>query len=233
MSEEREHDEELGDAGAVESAEAMEAAEEILHMEEYGEEDPAAVAEALLAEAHDDARRARASWHLVQPELMVMLFCNCLFFAGALAAWDTEVPDVANPALFANGLDSVRGALIFGLSLFGFWIMAINIWFRQLIVWPFLLNAIFGLWVGIPGFTGTIGSEKWERANAYIDTLKKTESVSLLQEYGMPLSMVPPGAWLLTIGGVLVLIVLLKGILGGAKSARTTGAGDGGRRRRR
>ena len=130
------------------------------------------------------------------------------------------------------GLDTIRGAVIFALSIFGFWIMGINLAFRQLIVWPFFLNALIALWVGIPGFTGTIGSDKWQRAKEYVEGLR---GESILDRIMGPLSTIPAGHWLLTAGGALVLIVLLKGVLGGASKGRAEAAtaGGGGRRRAR
>ena len=138
-------------------------------------------------------------------------------------------PDLAQ-SFFLQGIDTIRGGAIFALAIFGFWIMAINLVYRQLYVWPYLINALLALWVGIPGFTRTIGSATWDRAKAYGESLR---GQSMLDDIMGPLSVIPAGHWLLTAGGALVLIVLLKGILGGAGKGRAAGEAEGGRRGRR
>jgi hypothetical protein len=183
--------------------------------------------------------RARAFWSLVHKELLAMLLANCFFFAGALVAWARVHPWGGMGATPYSGLETIRGAAIFGLSLFGFWIMVINVWHRQLIVWPYLLNALLALWVGIPGFTNAFGSEAWDRSSEWLKA--QPGSHSFLEKAMTPLSNIAPGYWLLTAGGALVLIVLVKGILGGASQSRAAAASEaasgggaaGGRRRRR
>jgi hypothetical protein len=217
-------------------AEAAEAATETDEGFEEGAEEGAELGvgvdvDALLGEARARATQARAAWSLIHKELLALLLANCFFFAGALASWSRGVPSDVDfvQSFYLQGIDTIRGAAIFALAIFGFWIMLINFVFRQLIVWPYLINALLALWVGIPGFTRTIGSDKWDRAKAYGDTLSNQ---SMLDDIMHPLSTIPGGFWLLTAGGALVLIVLLKGILGGASKGR--GAGDeGGRRGRR
>ncbi|MHC5011652.1 MAG: hypothetical protein ACYTG6_12020 [Planctomycetota bacterium] len=229
-------DEGLEEAASAEAEEAAAAAEEALEEEVFFEGDEegmeAVDMAAILAEAQHDALRARAAWSLVHKELFILLFANCLFFAGALAAWSRAYGWMTTPEAPLTGLDTIRGALIFALAIYGFWTMVFNIWHRQLVVWPFLLNALLALWVGIPGFTSRIGSQAWDDAIHYVD--KVMPSKTMLDWILTPLSTIPPGHWLLTLGGAIVLIVLLKGVLGGhSKSRSTTAEESGGRRRRR
>jgi hypothetical protein len=220
-------------------AEAELSARELAHEDLIEEAEAGTLdTQTILAQAHEQAVRARAAWSLIHKELLLLLFANCLFFAGVLAAWSRGAP--GDPGLassyWLSGLDTIRGALIFALAIHGFWIMFFNVWFRQMIVWPYLLNALLALWVGIPGFTGTIGSAKWEAAQKYVDA---QTSKSLLDPILTPLATIPAGHWLLTLGGAIVLIVLLKGILAGMSqskskaSGRSDVSGGGSRYRRR
>lgn len=220
-------------ADEVEAAEEAEAAlEDELYEDEafLDEEAMQAAAQEAMSEAQARGLLARAEWSLVHKELLLLLFANCLFFVGVLAAWSRAAPGVAgDPSTWLHGLDTIRGSAIFVLAIFGFWMLALNFRYRQSVVWPFLLNAILALWVGIPGFTRTIGSERWDTAVAFVDDMAKK---SFLDKVFIPLSSVPPAYWLLTFGGAIVLIVLLKGVMSGASAAKQSAAA-GGRRRRR
>ena len=228
---------EAAEALEAEAAEAVAAAEEVLleaAEDFYGDEDPAVQWEGALADAHGESLAAKAWWSLVHKEQMTLLFANILFFVGVLAAWSRAVPgDVVNPANYVHGLDTIRGALIFALALYGFVIIYVNIRFRQTRVLPIFLNALFALWVGIPGFTRMFGSESWDKAKAYVDVLKQTQSVSILDNALIPLSAIAPGYWMLTAGGLLVLLVLVRGVLAGASSVKAQKREAAGSRRRR
>ncbi len=222
----------------AEAAEAVQAAEEeILEAAEdfYGDEDPMVQWEGALSEAHGEGLAAKAWWSLVHREQMTLLFANILFFVGALAAWSRAVPgDVANPSTYIHGLDTVRGALIFALALYGFVVIYVNIRFRQTRVLPIFMNALFALWVGIPGFTRMIGSDAWVQAKAHVEHLKQTVGgVSILDDFLIPLSAIAPGYWMLTAGGLLVLLVLVRGVLAGASSVKAQKREAAGSRRRR
>lgn len=234
-------DEPVGEVAAAleaEAAEAVQAAEEeILEAAEdfYGDEDPVVQWEGALADAHGEGLAAKAWWSLVHKEQMTLLFANLLFFVGVLAAWSRAVPgDAANPANHIHGLDTVRGALIFALALYGFVIIYVNIRFRQTRVLPIFMNALFALWVGIPGFTRMIGSAEWDQAKAHVEHLKQTVGgVSILDDFLIPLSAIAPGYWMLTAGGLLVLLVLVRGVLAGASSVKAQKREAAGSRRRR
>lgn len=230
----------VGEAAAALEAEAAEAVaaaeEEILEAAEdfYGDDDPAVQWEEALGEAHRDGLAAKAWWSLVHKEQMTLLIANILFFVGVLAAWSRAVPgQVADASTYIHGLDTIRGALIFALALYGFFTIGVNLRFRQTRVGPFLINALFALWVGIPGFTRMIGSAEWDQARAHVELLKQTEGVSLLDGFLIPLSAIAPGYWMLTAGGLLVLLVLVRGVLAGASSVKAAQREAAGSRRRR
>lgn len=224
----------FSDAEGAEAAEAAAASEEEFfdEAEEFFAEDEEAVMaqrEEAMAQAQAGNLRAQADWFLVHKELILLLFANCLFFAGVLVAWDRTLDWDASPRAAFTGLSTIRGGLIFALALHGFWTLFLNFRYRQTIVWPFLLNAIFALWVGIPGFTGNFGSDRWTAAKEYMDG----QTASFLAKFLAPFSNTAPGYWLLTAGGALVLIVLLKGVISGASKTKAKAAAGGGGRRRR
>ncbi len=220
---------ESGDDGAMADDHAEEAAFE----EEFGE-GAEIDAGALLAEAEEDQMRARASWHLLHKEIFAFLFANCLFFTGALVAWTRGASwmEHGGPGVM-NGLDSTRGAFIFALALYGFWNFVFYLIGRQMKVWPYVLNALIALWVGIGGITKGIGSAQWEAAKDYLENTEGLEKTAL-DDAMVPMSTIGPGYWLLTIGGALVVILILKGLMSGHQQAKAVKAeqGGGGRRRR-
>jgi hypothetical protein len=199
---------ELGDQGAEEGGDEFAAAMPI------GTTD-----DELLADAEEDQRRTRASWHLISKEVFTLLFANCFFFAGTLVAWYRGAPgDAVDPANRINGLDTIRGALLFGISIYGFWAAVFNIWHRQHRIRAYLIGAILALWIGIGQLGSAIGSplmdEAMKRLNAKYDR-------TVYHEITYRLGVIPPSAWLLTIGGAIVLVTLIRGIMQGAQKARS------------
>jgi hypothetical protein len=200
-----------------------EASEEApLEGDEAGAEMSAEAAEAAAAEAkaeaHEDRVRTKVAWSLVQPQVFALLLANCLFFAGVLAAWSRPIPGAAwDPTLVSNGLHSIGGSIIFTLSIYGFWTCVFNIWRHQAKIWPFLINALIGLWIGVGAIASTVGSDAWDQA---IKNLEAKAGASLADELTWRMATVPPGKWLLTLGGVLVLILLIRGVMSGAASAK-------------
>ena len=135
----------------------------------------------------------------------------------------------AGGAPIRDGLDTIRGSLIFGLGIYGFWTAYFNIYGGQMKVWPYLMNALIALWAGIGGIMGAINGPAWDAAGRYLETegLKKI----LLDDITIRLSVIAPGYWLITLGGVIVLWVILSGLKKGASTAKTTTSGGRSRRR--
>jgi hypothetical protein len=132
--------------------------------------------------------------------------------------------------MLTHGLETIRGSLIFALSVYTFWSLAIGFHTKKTTVWPLLLNMLFGLWVGLGAVIKGVGSKEWD--DAY-EVLHKTE-YSMLDNMLAGLSTIAPGYWMLTGASLLVLFIIVKGIVGGAAKSKGTaaaGAGEGRRRR--
>lgn len=225
------------DAGEPETVPPLEPAE--LHEEGLGDEamgdeahPPGGSVEELLFEAEANRRRANASMSLVHKEHFALLLANCLFFAGALAAWRTLPYDQNDTAgMLTTGLGTIRGALIFALSIYGFWSLGIGLYTKKTVVWPFLLNMLFGLWVGLGGVIRGFESKEWFAAYDVLHTRARSALDSMLTGPGT----IAPGYWMLTGGSLLVLFIIVKGIVSGATKGKgpavDAGAGDGRRRR--
>jgi hypothetical protein len=208
-----------------------------------GEMEAAIDTRAILAEAELDRMHRKAYWHSNQKQLFAFLFANCLFFASGFAAWSRPLYEMVDgqwavtmldgPS-FVTGLDSIRGALIFALSLYGFWTAVFNIWHAQMKVWPYLMAGMLSLWVGIGGFMAGVGGEQWDNAKAYLDS-GQFGSKSLFDDLTVPLGVVAPGYWLLTLGGLLVVWIVINGLMQGSASAKAAKAEEApsGRRRKR
>jgi hypothetical protein len=174
----------------------------------------------VLIEVQEVRLRTQASWALLPKQVFTLLFANILFFVGCLADWSRAVPgDPWNPLIVTNGLDHIRGSVIFALAIYGFWTCVFNIWHRQMKVWPFLLAAVLGLWVGIGTLTQKLNSDEMDRAIANL----AAKSHSFLDKATYRLGVVAPGPWLLTLGGIVVLIVLIRGVMSGAAAAKASG----------
>ncbi len=189
---------------------------------------------AILAEASMERIHRQAYWHGNQNQMFAFLFANCLFFAAVFVAWMRSAPGdpAGDPSTYVTGLHTIRGAFIFALAIYGFWTAVFNLWHGQMKVWPYLLNAVLALWVGIAGFAQTIGGEEWEKAKAHLDTL---ESKTFKDDMLVPLSTVAPGYWLLTFGGLIVVWVIINGLMKGSQTSKASTAreADSSPRKRR
>lgn len=204
--------------------------------------------QAILNDAMLDRMHRKAYWHSNQRQLFAFLFANCLFFASGLVAWvragyseitvagEKVVQAVpVDASLLFTGVDTIRGAMIFALSIYGFWTAVFNIWHAQMKVWPYLLAAMLALWVGLGAVINGIGGQQWDLAVRYKDS-EAFGSKSLFDDLTVPLSTIAPGFWLLTFGGLIVVWVIINGLLQGsqaAKTAATQEAQTSSRRRRR
>jgi len=192
--------------------------------------------EAILLEAGLARMERKAYWHANQKQLFAFLFANCLFFASAFVAWYRVAPgESPDPSIYIRGVDTIRGAFILAFSIYGFWTAVFNIWHAQMKVWPYMMSAALALWVGIGGFMSGIGGEQWDTAKKYLDS-PEFGSKSLFDDLTTPLSVVAPGYWLLTFGGLVVVWVVINGLMQGSASAKASAAEEAassGRRRRR
>ncbi len=173
-------------------------------------------AEALMQEAEMGRRRAVAAMSQVHKEHFALLFAHCFFLAGSLAAWNRAEPGAtASSGALLHGLDTIRGAAIFALALYGFWVSAIGLYTRRTVVWPFLLNALLALWVGLGGVIDGFKAEAFGKA---MDSVPAGSSY--LAKYLAGPGSIAPGFWMLAAAGVLVIFLIIKGILGGASKSK-------------
>lgn len=236
MTDDPQKDQELlEDDAAVGDAAPLDEEDEIFDGEMEGH--PEYDTHQILAESLLDRMHRKAYWHSNQKQLFAFLFANCLFFASAFVTWMRSTPGdpAGDPSTYIRGVDTIRGGLIFALSIYGFWTAVFNIWHAQMKVWPYLLGATLALWVGIGGIMHTVGGEEWDKAIAYKNDFERYGGKSYLDDMMVPLSTIPPAYWLLTAGGLVVAWVIINGILQGSQQAKATKAEEAtsGRRRRR
>ena len=179
------------------------------------------------------------SWGTVHKELYLFLLCSILIAVGCLASWTGRMPVKANgvwttlattvgPAM--NGLDTHRGTLMFAVALYGIVAGFMNILYRRMVVWPYLLNSLLALWVGIGGLTSVMGSDAW---NAWGEQFKVTGGTMTEKFFG-GFRAVPPGFLLLTLAGFMIMARLLGGIVAAAtKPKEAAPSADEGRLARR
>jgi hypothetical protein len=233
MAEDQAGQQDAGEPEAVAPVEPTELPEEALG-DEMGDEahPPGGSVEELLFEAEANRRRANASMSLVHKEHFALLFANCFFFAGSLAAWRALPYDQnITGGMLTTGLGTIRGAVIFALAIYGFWSLAIGLYTKKTVVWPFLLNMLFGLWVGLGGVMRGYESDEWFAA---YDAMKKKSYTALDSMLTGP-GTIAPGYWMLTGASLLVLFIIVKGIVGGATKSKASAAAAPereGRRRR-
>jgi hypothetical protein len=142
------------------------------------------------------------AWGTVHGEQFLFLLSACLIGVGCIVSWDQ-----ARPGVF-TGLSTIRGSLMLALAVYGAVVGTLGILHRRLVVWPFFVNALLALWVGIGGITGSIDSGRWKEYEAQAGTWYRAWRA------------IPPGFWLLTLAGALVVIAVLKGIVGGFAGAK-------------
>lgn len=107
-----------------------------------------------------------------------------------------------------NGLQTIRGAFMFCLALYGAIVALFNLLHRRMIVWPFFLNGVLALEVGLTTISKCMGSTAW-------DVWTKFSDGNFVEKLFGRWRAVPASQLLLTFAGAIVLISILKGIVGG------------------
>jgi hypothetical protein len=167
------------------------------------------------------------AWGTVHKELYLFLLCSILIAVGCLASWTGRVPlkDAAGHLTGATGyigremtgLDTIRGTVMFAIAVYGVLAGMMNILYRRMVVWPYLLNALIALWVGVSGIASAIGGDAWSLWGKY------GEGKSLTEKWFGGFRSIPPGMLLLALAG----FVIMARLLGGIVSAATAGKGGG------
>ncbi len=148
------------------------------------------------------------SWGTVHKELFLFLLASILIAVGCVSSWAIRTPTGDGDP--SNGLRTIRGCLMFALALYGVTSAYFSIFSRKMVIWPFLLNALMALWVGIPVLSNSIGGPAWTAWG------KSAESGGTLMDKALGgMRAIPPGLMLVTLGGLLVAISVLKGLVAG------------------
>jgi hypothetical protein len=149
------------------------------------------------------------AWKTVDAELFGMIFASVLIGIGCLVSWTQK-----RPADF-TGISTVRGSVMLALAVYGVFSGVLNVLYRRHVVWPALINAILALWTGVGGLMDVMQTEAWKNAGR-----EREEQVAYFEKYfGEYMRAIPPGFLLLTIGGALVMMMIVKGLVAGAGNA--------------
>lgn len=116
-----------------------------------------------------------------------------------------ETPTVVE----VNGLATIRGSFMLAIALYGIVVALFNVLFRRMIVWPFFLNGVIALEVGLVGISRSMSSVAWELWT------KRSDGMGMVEEKLGRWRAVPSAHLLLTLAGGIVLIQLIKGVVGG------------------
>jgi hypothetical protein len=157
------------------------------------------------------------AWKTVHKEHFLFLFTSILTVIGVLASWSGRHPDL--PTAFTNGMTTLRGPIILGLAVYGIFVAVFNILNRRMVMWPFLINCMLCLWVGISGIGAAAESPAWE---AWTKKYANLSMLSLDHIMGQ-FRAIAPGMFVLTLAGVLIAISFLKGIVAGFASGAAKG----------
>lgn len=131
---------------------------------------------------------------------------------------DFEYSAVAPAGRAMTGLDTLRGALLFALALYGVIAGIFNVLFRRMVMWPYVLGGLLALWVGLQGLISAMGSRAWDLWKTW------AKGKSIMESVLAPVRSISPGHLLLTIAGILTVVKLVGGIL----AAATKGKPDAG-----
>jgi hypothetical protein len=148
------------------------------------------------------------AWKTVDTELFGMIFASVLIGIGCLVSWSQK-----RPTDF-TGISTVRGSVMLALAVYGVFSGVLNVLYRRHTVWPTLVNSLLALWTGVGGILAVTETAAWKAAG------ERTEQISFFEKYvGGYVRAIPPGFILLTVGGALVMMMIVKGLVAGAGSA--------------
>ena len=108
-----------------------------------------------------------------------------------------------------NGLQTIRGSFMFAIALYGIFVAIFNLLHRRMIVWPFFLNGVVALEVGLTSMSRCMNSTAWDLWT------KKTADMNWVETWLGKFRAVPASQLLLTFAGAIVLISIIKGVVGG------------------
>lgn len=112
-----------------------------------------------------------------------------------------------------SGLSTIRGSFMFAIAIYGIFVALFNLLYKRMIVWPFFLNAVVALEVGLQGISRAKDSVAWEL------WAEKTKDINWVEKAIGAWRAIPSAFLLLTFAGAIVLISIVKGVVGGFASA--------------
>jgi len=124
-----------------------------------------------------------------------------------------QTTEVAPQVDTISGLTTIRGSFMFAIAIYGIFVALFNLLYKRMVVWPFFLNGVVALEVGLQGVSRSIGSTAWEL------WATKTESLNWVEKLVGKWRAIPSAFLLLTFAGAIVLISIVKGVVGGFAAA--------------
>lgn len=121
-----------------------------------------------------------------------------------------------------TGLDTLRGALLFALAVYGVIAGLFNVLFRRMVMWPYVAGGALALWVGLQGLLGGLGGRAYDLWKTW------AKGRSLMESFFAPVRAVSPGHLLLTLAGVITVVKLVGGVLAAATKGKGDAGGDAG-----
>jgi len=178
------------------------------------------IAKRLEVEKRNTEHRAKGEPLEPVPEAVVAVPVD-----SDVEEWDTVEPAGRE----INGLDTIRGALMLAIAVYGLFVGVFNLLYRRLVMWPFVISGMLALWVGLSGVISASKSAAWERWATW--AAKHSLDEQVLGKFRA----VPPGFILLTLAGVILLVKLVGGILAVATKGKpgADGGDDAASRRRK
>ncbi len=142
------------------------------------------------------------------------LFACIAMFIGALLPWEGQWLD-------SYGFRSKSGAFLLAFSAYGIVASGLNVFHRQMIVWPVMLAALDGVLFGWMRVFGILGSDaakalKWDSKD--LPAMKES-----LLDY---MNLFGPGLYLVVIVATIFWFVLLAGIIQGGRAVEARKAAE-------
>ncbi len=154
-----------------------------------------------------------------------LLFGASFVVAAGFAVWQRAT--VYDGHVEVTGFDSVSVSLLFAFGLYSFVVGIANVVSGRMVpgMPAAFIAGVCGLWFGIRGFLTTWqqnGCLGWDQVGKNI---AGTPDEGILTQVRLWLGQFAPGPWVATIGGLVIVLVFLKGILaGGGKKAAPAAA---------
>jgi len=132
---------------------------------------------------------------------------------GAPKVMIEKTTEVAPQVETLSGLSTIRGSFMFAIAIYGVFVALFNLLYKRMIVWPFFLNGVIALEVGLQGVSRSMGSTAWDL------WAEKTKGINWVEKLLGSWRAIPSAYLLFTFAGAIVLISIVKGVVAGFASA--------------